>query len=47
MSTIFYQLICEVSSKDNEGMRKMEGADIGKTVVPDFSKLENVLVITE
>lgn len=43
MSTIFYQLICEVSSKDNEGMRKMEGADIGKTFVPDFSKLENAI----
>lgn len=41
MTTIFYQLICEISSKDNEGMRKMEGADIGKTFVPDFSKIED------
>ena len=34
MCTIFYQLICEVSSKDQEGMRKMEVADICKTYVP-------------
>ncbi len=34
ISTIFYQLICEVSSKDQEGMRKMEVADICKTYVP-------------
>ena len=41
MATIFYQLICEVSSKDNEGMRKMEGTDIEKTFVPDFTKLSD------
>ena len=35
MSTIFYQLVCEVSSKDQEGMRKMEVADILKTYIPD------------
>ena len=40
MTTIFYQLICEVSSKDNEGMRKMEGADIGKTFVPNFHLID-------
>ena len=34
MSTIFYQLICEVSSKDQEGMRKMEVVDIEKTYIP-------------
>lgn len=34
MSTIFYQLICEVSSKDQEGMRKMEVSDIAKTYIP-------------
>ncbi len=39
ISTIFYQLICEVSSKDQEGMRKMEVGDIGQTLVPFF---ENV-----
>lgn len=39
MSTIFYQLVCEVSSKDNEGMRKMEKEDIGMTFIPDFSNL--------
>ena len=41
VSTIFYQLICEVSSKDNEGMRKMEVVDIAKTYFPDFSKLSD------
>lgn len=41
MTTIFYQLICEVSSKDNEGMRKMEGADIGKTFIPNLSKIDD------
>lgn len=41
VSTIFYQLICEVSSKDNEGMRKMEVVDIEKTYFPDFSKLSD------
>lgn len=34
MSTVFYQLICEVSSKDQEGMRKMEVSDIEKTYIP-------------
>ena len=34
MTTIFYQLLCEVSSKDQEGMRKMEVNDIKKTFVP-------------
>lgn len=34
MSTIFYQLICEVFSKDQEGMRKMEVADIERTYIP-------------
>lgn len=37
MSTIFYQLICEVSSKDQEGMRKMEVSDIEKTYIPVLS----------
>ena len=41
LTTIFYQLICEVSSKDNEGMRKMEGTDIGKTFVPNFLNLDD------
>lgn len=39
MSTIFYQLICEVSSKDQEGMRKMECTDILETYVPDKEKI--------
>ena len=34
MSTIFYQLICEVSSKDQEGTRKMEKKDIESTLIP-------------
>lgn len=40
MSSIFYQLICEVSSKDQEGMRKMEVADIQKTYIPKFNELQ-------
>lgn len=39
MSTIFYQLICEVSSKDQEGVRKMEVADIGATWIPVLSNI--------
>ena len=37
MNTVFYQLICEVSSTDQAGMRKMEVKDIRLTYVPDFS----------
>lgn len=40
MSTIFYQLICEVSSKDQEGMRKMEICDIEKTFIPVFDNIK-------
>ncbi len=39
MSTVFYQLICEVSSKDQEGMRKMEVNDIGTTFVPNLDDI--------
>lgn len=39
MSTIFYQLICEVSSKDQEGMRKMEVSDIEKTYIPTLDTI--------
>lgn len=39
MSTVFYQLICEVSSKDQEGARKMEVNDILPTFVPDLEKV--------
>ena len=44
MSTIFYQLICEVASKDQEGMRKMEIADICKTFVPCISLIPKSFV---
>ena len=37
MLTIFYQLNCEVSSKDQVGMRKMEIQDIDSTYVPLFA----------
>ena len=40
MSTIFFQLICEVSSKDQEGMRKMEVADIQRTYIPKFNEVQ-------
>ena len=39
ISTVFYQLICEVASKDEAGMRKMEVNDIRLTFAP---KLENI-----
>ena len=41
MTTIFYQLICEVSSKDQEGMRKMEINDIKKTYVPKIDAIDS------
>ena len=42
MLTIFYQLNCEVSSKDQEGMRKMEKSDIDPTYVPIFSNINHL-----
>ena len=49
MSTIFYQLICEVSSKDQEGMRKMEVSDIEKTYIPALDEVtqETITALTE
>lgn len=49
MSTIFYQLICEVSSKDQEGMRKMEVSDIEKAYIPTFDDVtqETITALTE
>lgn len=44
MTTIFYQLICEVSSKDEVGMRKMEVKDILTTLVPNFDTLSDTLL---
>lgn len=44
MSTIFYQLICEVSSKDQEGMRKMEVSDIEKTFIPLLNNISSKTV---
>lgn len=41
ISSIFYQLICEVSSKDQEGMRKMEVGDISQTLVPVFEAVSD------
>lgn len=41
MSTIFYQLICEVNGKQQEGMRKMEVRDIETTLIPIFTELTN------
>lgn len=39
MTTIFYQMICEISSKDQEGARKMEVENILTTLVPDMNKI--------
>lgn len=49
MSTIFYQVICEVSSKDQEGMRKMEVSDIKKTYIPILNQVsqETVIALTK
>ena len=44
MTTIFYQLICEISSKDQEGTRKMEVEDILPTLVPNFNFLSKDLI---
>lgn len=37
MATVFYQVMCEVTCKNQEGMRKMEEAEIASTYVPVFS----------
>ncbi|AUD64077.1 hypothetical protein BK010_10445 (plasmid) [Tenericutes bacterium MO-XQ] len=55
MTSVFYQLICEISAKDNEGTRKMEVADLKSTYIinPDlinhevFLELESALTNTE
>lgn len=44
MATIFYQLICEVSSKNQDGMRKMEISDISKTFIPNFTHVTNTML---
>jgi hypothetical protein len=41
MSTIFYQLICEINGKSQEGMRKMEVRDIEETYIPIISALSS------
>lgn len=38
-STILFQLMCEVFSKNQEGLRKMEIADFQKTWLPNFRKV--------
>ncbi len=39
MSTLFYQLICETFSKDQEGMRKMEVSEIKSTFIPTTGRV--------
>lgn len=41
MNTIFYQLICELSSKSERGLRKMEEVDFNSTLVPNFEALSS------
>lgn len=43
MTTIFYQLICEVSAKDQEGTRKMELKDILRTYVPNSYIIDDIM----
>lgn len=45
MTTVFYQLICETSSTDREGMRKMEVADIKLTLVPNFDNISKDIIL--
>ncbi|MDR0949474.1 MAG: N-6 DNA methylase [Lachnospiraceae bacterium] len=49
MSTIFYQLQCEVCGKDQEGLRKMEVKDIQNTYVPTLCEIskETLDVLTK
>lgn len=42
MNTIFYQMICELNGKQQEGMRKMEMADIESTLIPNISKITDL-----
>ena len=37
--TVFYQLVCEINAKPQEGMRKMEVGDIEETYIPVFAGL--------
>ncbi len=39
MTTIYYQLLCEIGSKDQEGTRKMEIEDIKRTLMPNIANL--------
>ena len=39
MTTLFYLLECEVESKDESGVRKLELGDAKKTHVPDINVL--------
>ena len=41
MTTVFYQIMCEISSKNEEGMRKMEKMDIEKTYIPKLSNVSS------
>jgi type I restriction-modification system DNA methylase subunit len=38
-NTIFYQLDCEINAKNQEGVRKLEVADVGKTLIPKCETL--------
>ena len=42
MSTIFYQMDCEINSKDEKGMRKMEKEDIKQTFIPNVKSISQV-----
>lgn len=43
ISSVFYQLICEISSKDNEGTRKMEIADLDATYIVNPNNINDDL----
>lgn len=39
MTTVFFQLSCELFGKNQEGTRKMEGGELFKTHIPDMARL--------
>ena len=39
MTTVFFQLSCELFGKNQEGTRKMEGGELSMTHIPDMARL--------
>ena len=41
-TTVFYQLLCELTCKNQEGTRKMEVRDILSTYAPKFEEVSSI-----